>query len=390
MRRAGDRLRVTAQLVHAEDGCQIWSERYDCGVRDVFDLEDELTQAIVRNLRLRLGSLPAAPAARRGEADFEARELHLRGRFALNRQTESDLRQAIRYFEQSAEAAPELAPPRVGLAEAYTLLAWYGFAAPREAMPRAKEHVEQALAIDAANAEARCLLGVIHAGYDWSWAAAKREFHQAVALGAGFAAVHFHYALDYLTPQGRLGEALREVRRAHALDPLSPLLPTAIGGCFLRQRDYQAAILQLEGAAAATPDFYHAHWTLGRALEASGELARAASALEQAALLSGGSYAVLGDLGHCYGLMGRRVDAEGLIDRIVASPTGYVSPLITAMILLSLGEREAFFERLARAVDERTRSLVWLNVDSRLDEVRQAPEVERAVAAVGLLGPESA
>ena len=384
VRRAAERVRVTAQLVRASNGYQIWSQRFDCEMRSVFDVEDQLTHAIVEHLRQWLGTDLALAHLRGSTSNFSAHEMYLRGRYSFNFQTPQGAEDALKLFCQAIELAPEYALAHVGMADCYALQGWYGFESPLKVMPKAKAELETALALEDGLPSAWCLRAAITAGFDWNWEGARQQFQKAFSLGPTTSDLHFHHALDFLTPLQRLDEALEEMKLALELDPAAPLLSTAVGGCFYRLRRYPAAIRQLQSTLELAPDFYHAHWTLGRVYEAQGLFPQAIACFDRALALSGDNPAVLADAGHCRAAMGDAAGANQILEQVAGVP------LALAVIHLGLKETDAALDHLAAAVKERARGLIWLAVDPRFDDIRDGTEFRAVVASIGLDNPHRA
>jgi serine/threonine protein kinase/tetratricopeptide (TPR) repeat protein len=378
VRREADRVRVTAQLVRASNGYQIWSQRFDAEMRGVFEVEDQLTGTIVDHLRQWLGADLELAHLRGSTSNFGAHELYLRGRYSLNLQTPQGVANALRLFSQAVELAPEYALARVGIADCYALQGWYGIERPVEVMPKAKASLDAAIAIEERLQSAWCLRAAITAGFDWNWEGTRTQFEKAFSLGPSTSVLHFHHALDFLTPLQRLEEALAEAKIALGLDPAAPLVSTAVGGCLHRLRRYPAAIRQLQSTLELAPDFYHAHWTMGRVYESQGQFPEAIACFERALGTSGNNPAVLADAGHCRAVMGDTDVAREILKRV----TGV--PLAMATICLGLKETDAALEHLREAVNERARGLIWLGVDPRFDAIRDTSGFRAVLSSVGL------
>lgn len=378
LRRQGERIRVNAQLVRASNSFQIWSQRFDCEMRSIFDLEDELTGAIVEQLRLCLGTDLDSAHLRGSTSDFTAHELYLRGRHCFNLQTPQGVEDALRFYTEALEAAPQYALAHVGLADCYALQGWYGIAPPAVVMPKAKAELDNAIDIEEALPSAWCLRAAITAGFDWDWETAHAQFQKAFSLGPSTSDLHFHHALDFLTPMERLEEALQEMKLALELDPAAPLLSTAIGGCLYRLRRYPAALRQLQSTLEMAPDFYHAHWTMARVYESQGLFKQAVECFDRALAGSGNNPAVLADAGHCRAAMGDAASANAILAQLAGVPLGL------AVIRLGLNETDAALEHLREAVQERARGLIWVGVDPRFDEIRENSGFRAILSSVGL------
>jgi serine/threonine protein kinase/Tfp pilus assembly protein PilF len=386
LRRSGESLRLNMQLSEADEGYQIWSQRFDAQVGDLFALQDQLTAAVLEKLREQLGTRFAEVEGGRHMPAAEAYDLYLQARFAFNRETPSQFRQALELFERSAAADPEFAPAFLGIAETHMRLDWYGVEEAAVAAPAVKSALAIALRLDPNSVAGLCNLALMQAGWDWNWKAAGSTFKRALLAGEGSATVHFHYGLDYLTPQGKLDQALRQLRYALQLDPLSPIVKTAVGGCLYRMKKWNESEEILCSTLQANPGFGHAHWSLGRALLEQSRFDEALSQFEDAAKIMGNIPAALSELGYCYARMGRSERARITIQEI-QEQEGWVSPLSVALVDVGLGERDAAMDQLEDAFEKRIRQLVWVNVDPRYDALRDHPGFEPLIAKLGLRPP---
>jgi eukaryotic-like serine/threonine-protein kinase len=390
VRRWGDHLRLTMQLSQAGEGYQVWSQRFDAEVRDLFALQDELTATVLEKLREQLGlRFPGLGSARQAPSS-EAYDHYLQGRFAFNHETPAGFREALELFSRSAAADANFAPALIGIAETHIRMDWYGLEAASEAVPAVKAALSEALRLKPDSAAALCNLAITQAGWDWDWAVAGKTFKRALAAGGGLAATHFHYGLDYLTPLGRLEDALNELRHALTLDPLSPIANTAVGGCLYRMRRWNEAEGTLRAVLQSNPGFGHGYWSLGRVLLEQGRIDEALKRFEYAAKIMGQIPAALAELGHCYGRMGRRELAHCALQEMQRlAEHEWVSPLHAALVYAGLGEENAAMTRLEEAYEKRIRQLVWVNVDPRYDALRHKPEFERLILRLGLAPVEA-
>jgi serine/threonine protein kinase/Tfp pilus assembly protein PilF len=385
LRRSGDNLRLTVQLSQSSDGYQIWSQRFDAQMRDLFLLQDELTAAVLEKLRQQLGArFPGLEGARHAPTS-QGYDLYLQGRFAFNRETPADFHNALRLFQQAVAADPNFVPALIGVVETHMRLEWYGLEPASQAMQAVKSTLGSALNLEPDSVSGLCNLALTQAGWDWDWGAAGKTFDRVLAMGTVSAAVHFHYGLDFLTPQGRLEEALEALRRALKLDPLSPIVCTAIGGCLYRMRRWDEAEKTLRGTLDSHPGFGHAHWSLGRVLLEQVRHAEALNQFEYAAGIMGRIPASLAELGYCYARMGRRDLAYSTVQelqRLIGQQ--WVSPMNAALVYTGLGEQEAALDRLEDAFRQRIRQLIWVNADPRFAQLRGNPEFVSLISRLGL------
>jgi serine/threonine-protein kinase len=385
LRRSGTSLRLTMQLSQTSEGYQIWSQRFDSQLTDMFALQDELTAAVLEKLRGQLGArfhgLEAAPK----KPSSEAYDLYLQGRFAFNQETPEEFKRALDLFLRAAAADPTFAPPLIGIAEAHMRLDWYGLEPASEAMPAVRSALSSALRLQPDSVAGLCDLAITQAGWDWDWTAAGNTFNRAIAAGAGLASVHFHYGLDFLTPRGRLEEALRELRQALRLDPLSPIVHTAVGGCLYRMRRWDEAAESLRATLHANPEFGHAHWSLGRVLLEQGCSEEALTCFQHAWQVMGEIPAGLAEIGYCHARMGHRDLALTTLHQLQQlRQEGWVSPLNSALVHVGLEDHDGAMSCLQESYEKRIRQLVWINVDPRYDPLHGTSAFEQLIARLGL------
>ena len=386
LRRSGDKLRLTAQLSETQEGYQLWSHRFDADMKDLFSLQDELTEAILESLRLKLGPSPAAVSQqKRPVRNPEAYQLYLRSRYFYNQQTGEGHQQALECLKRSVELDPEYAAAHVAIAECHAQLEWYGLESTTEAIPRVKSALEAGLNLEQNSVSGICLLATVQAGYDWDWAKAERTFADALAAGAGFSAVHFHYALDFLTPLGRLEEARSEILRALELDPLSAITSTALGGCYYRMRLWNEAAASLRSTLELNPGFGHAHWSLGRVLLEQDRGEEALHHFTEGIKIVGRTPAVLAELGYGLARLSRSQEARAILTELeTMSNRQFVSPISAAIIFAGLEDGASVMSHLERAFEQRARQLVWINVDPRFDSLRKEPAFLRLISQIGI------
>ncbi len=251
-RKVGDRIRLNAQLVSAEDGCDLWSESFECTVRDVFSLQEELSRAIV-------AALPVAPAdpahfPRQRRPALDAYTLYLRGRYSAHKRTVDGFALGIEYFEQAVEKDPAFALAHAGLAECWALRGFseFGDLLPCEAMPKAKAAALEALRLDPLLPEGHNWLGVVHFLFEWNWVAAEREFRRALQLQPDYAYGETWYAV-FLSAVGRHEEAMQRILHANSLEPLSLSIRLCIGRTHFFAHRYQEALHIVEEILRAEP-----------------------------------------------------------------------------------------------------------------------------------------
>jgi len=371
--RQGEDLQVTAELVDVSDAKVLWSERYRRGAADVFAIQDEISQEIVKSLRLRLSPAARSRLARRTTGNVEAYELYIKGRYHWNKRDEPAFAEAIACFRRAIEKDPGYALAYSGLADCYALesATEYGIVEPAAAMPKARAAAQRALEIDPDLGEAHASLGLVLWLYDFDRDGAEREFRRAIALNPGYASAHQWYA-EMLVELGRWKSARSEIARAGQLDPLSLAIATDLGLLAYYERDYQTAIRQYRSTLALEPSFGQAHLALGLAYLAAGQTADAVSIFEGIRRLAGDSPPALAALGYAYGIAGRRDDALALLGELQAlARERFVLSYYVAGIHLGLGDHDQAFALLERACAERASELGTLKVDPVFDPLRK-------------------
>jgi serine/threonine protein kinase/Tfp pilus assembly protein PilF len=385
LRRSSANIRLAVQLTQTSDGFQVWSKRFDAKAQDLFALQDELTSAVLEELRQQLGARFSALNTVHDSPAPAAYDLYLRARYAFNRETPMGFEEARDLFRSAAAADPNFAPAWIGIAETHMRLEWYGLEPASEAAPAAKSALDAALRLRPDSAAGLCNLAITQAGWYWDWASAGESFQRALKAGPDLAMVHFHYSLDFLTPQGRLQEALEEMRLAGQLDPLSAIVNTAIGGCLYRMQRYAEAAKTLEAALQTAPGFGHAHWSLGRVLVEQGLWDEAILHFDRAAEIMGHPPAALAESAYCYARMGRRDAAQAAMKELRRrSEKEQVSPLSEALVYAGLGDDDAAMERLELAFRGRMLQLIWVNVDPRFAALRNNPGFRDLISNMGL------
>ncbi len=380
VRRAGSRVRITAQLIKVADAYQLWSGAYDREMNDVFTLQEDISRAILRALRVRLPGrlLEGRPG------NLDAYNLYLKGRYHWNKRTDVTLGKSIDYFVQAIAADPSWAVSHAALADSYAMVASYGLAPPKEAMLKAKAAAAKALEIDPSLAQAHATLGFIRSFCDWDWPGAEREYQRAIELNPGYATAHQWYS-GCLRAMGRLEKAMAEIRRAQDLDPLSVAIGRDLGRVYHASRQYDRAVEQYRSVLELDPNFPSVYLHLAMAYAAKGMHKEALAALRKARTLPGGNPVITGALGYCYGLSGNRAEAAKLLAELSAvSRQRYVSPISRALIYIGLGDRDQAFRWLDHACDARDPWLAWLNADPVFDSLRSDARYPLLLKRVGL------
>ena len=262
VRKAGNRLRITAQLINVDDGFHLWSERYDRTMDDVFEVQDEITQSVVEKLKVKLLGGADTPLVKRPTDNVEAYNLILQGRYHLVRATEATLEKRLACFTQALALEPTYAQAQAGIATVQVFRGMVSLAAPHTVMPEAKEAALGALALDETAADAHLALAYVLHYYEWDWAGAEREYGRALALNPGDAQARTAYA-GLLADTGRVDEAVAEARSAVERDPVSALPRFSLAQVFVAARRFEEAIAVAHAAIELDPSFPSSFQALG-------------------------------------------------------------------------------------------------------------------------------
>jgi len=371
VRKAGNKLRITAQLSNVEDGYQIWSERYDREMDDVFAIQDEISLEIVNKLRIKLGGEEKSMLIRRYTEDLEAYNIYLRGRFYLNKRTKEGLETANQYFEQAIEKNPTYALAYAGIADYYTLLGWFRYLPPNEAFPRAEAAAKKAIEIDESLAEARTSLAWVRTNYNWAWFAAEKEFKRAIELKPSYAVAHQWYS-NYLGALGRHEESIAEAKRAQELDPLSLYITFNLGNMLYLARQYDRAKDECQKTLEMDPNFLPARIFLALPYVQKGMYEEAFAEIEKATKIIGkNTPRTLSMLGYINSVSGKRDEAKKILEKLFKLlKKKYVSAWSIASIYAGLGQKKQVFEWLEKAYEKRDQWMKFLKVEPLFDSIR--------------------
>jgi len=384
VQKAGDRLRITAQLINAHDGYHLWSEQYDRVMADVFSIQDEITWAIVDALKIELLDRERSAVSKKHTEDLDAYHLYLKGRYHWNRSTTEEFWRAIDLYKEAIERDPTYALAYAGLADAYASLGDAGHSAisPKEAFSNAKAAVQKALNLDEALSEAHASMGHLRM-HEFAWSEAEREFKRAIELNPNYATA-YRFLAHFFAAVGRLREAIVTQEKARDLDPVSLGTLTDLGVLSYFAREYDQAIEQYSKVLEMDPGFTRAYVTLGSAYAKMGMHDEAIGIIQKAIEVSGDRMK-LAALGRAYAVAGRTDEALQVIDDLKAlSEERYVTPYAFTLIYASMGENDEAMTWLRRACDEGVSDLIYLKVDPFLDNLREDPRFAVLLKKVGL------
>ena len=311
--------------------------------------------------------------------------LYLQARGYLEQRTPVGLKNAARYFELAVRQDSAYADAYAGLATTYELFPDYEAGSVAEAVPKARQAALRALALDSTMGQAHIVLADQEAYREWDWQQADEHYRRGIALNPSDATARQWYAAYLSTWPGRLPQALAEIERASALDPLSRIIGTDYGRILYVGRHYDAAIGQLRRTLDRDPDFATARDWLGMAYLAKGEYPRGVTEVEEAVRLTG-RQAYLGDLAYAYAISGQHARALGMLREVTGDPRGhYAAPQDLAVAYTGLGDRDSAFAWLQRAADAHSTVVATLQVDPIFDPLRSDPRFTQLLKRANLL-----
>ncbi len=385
VRRSGEQLRITIQLIDAASGSYLWSEAVDASIADAFTAQDQVARVLVKRLQPELFEQPELRARRQPTANLAAHNLYLQGRYHLNQRTEEGLQKAVDFFEKAIIEDAHYALAHSGLSDAYALLAHYGVLQPTEVWTKAASSAASAVMLDGNAAEAHTSLAHMKSTQEWDWEGSEREFQRAIALNPRYPTGHHWYAMSCLVPLGRLDDAREQIETAQSLDPVSSIIARDLGVIHLYRGDLDAALDQCDHTIELNPHFSPAYLTLGVVQEQLEDYDEAVAALQRAVHLSPQTPRMNAALARMLARSGKRDAARTMLKKLEAQAKArYVSPFEFATIHLALGDVEAGFKWLTRACRDKCFEIVALRVDPRFKEFRDDKRFSAIVRQVGL------
>ena len=367
--REGDIVRINVQLIQASPEKHLWADNFDRTMKNILALQSEVAQAIAREVK----AVVTPEEQRRMESSRsvnpEAYEAYLKGRFYWNKRRGDDLKTAIEYFNQAIEKDPNYALAYAGLASTYVILPEYSGLPPKEIMPKAEAAAKKALEFNATLGEAHAVLA-LKRWYEWDWVGAESEFKRTIELNPSYPTTH-HWYSNLLRSLGRLDEALAEIKLAQELDPLSLVINMNVGITLSWMRRYDEAIDQFKKTLELDPNFPFTYGNLGALYEVQGKFDEAIPEFQKAITVVGRDASELSDLGHAYALAGKKSEALKILDELFKfSKQGYSVSFEIAFVYYGLGDKNASFEWLEKAYQERNNALVNMKVDPLWDSLR--------------------
>ena len=385
IRRAGNRVRITAQLIQVSDQTHLWAESYDRSLRDVLAIQADVAERIARSLAVELVPEQQGLIARTS-SNPEAYELYLHGRYYLNQRVEEGYAKAINYFNQAIQKDPAYAPAYAGVADAYSVIGFYGAVPSKIAFEKAKAAARTAVQLDDNLSEAHTSLGYATLQYDWDWLAAEAEHKRAIELNPSW------YAYDWygfnLVQVGRFSEALASLEYARRMDPLSLVIGCHIGWTFYFAREYDKAIKQLEKTVEFDPQFPLAHYYLGLTYVQTHDFERGIGHLESAVDLSNNHPGALSALAYALGNAGRLTEGQQVLAKLVdLQQRRHVLAYFFAFAMSSLASKNETLEWLEKAYEERSGWPLYLHFEPAFDGLRPDPRFMTLLKRINPLKP---
>jgi serine/threonine protein kinase/Tfp pilus assembly protein PilF len=383
VRKAGTRLRVTAQLINVADGYHLWSERYDREMTDVFAIQDDIGKAIASRLQVTRGTNPGRALVVPATANLDAYQLYLKGRYCWA-QRGLGLKQAVECFTQALTLDPDYALAYAGLADALTLLTEYGIVPPSLTLPKVRSAIQRALELAPDLAEAHCALGELKFVFEWEWPDASHHLRRAIELDPRHVAAQYRLALYLSLVEGRFDEALKHAERAVELDPVASLPLAQLGGVLIAAGRYEDAITPLQRATALGPAMLLPYLHLGVVLNQLGRTEEAMAALEVAAAASGRHPSTLTALAACFRSLGKTAEVEAICEELTArARREYVQTSALAVAAAVAGRLDEAFQLMERACDDRDSILVYSKRHPAFGPLRGDPRMTKILQRIG-------
>ena len=368
-----DDLTVQADLIDASDGSQIWGSRYSLSPAAAYELPGAIAIDVAKKLELNLTAEQAKRLTKNYTENPEAFRLFSLGRFFWNKRSEDALNKSIDYFEQAIATDPNYALAYAGLADSYAVMAISADMPAHDVFPKAKAAAARALELDDSLVEAHATMLRIKAQYEWDWAGAEQQYRRAIELNPGYAMTHIYY-LSYLVSAGRADEAVFSVRRAQELDPLSLVANAVVARALFFAGRYDEAIAQSQKTLEMDENVMLARLMLGRSYARQGMFDAAIAELEKARRLPGTNSESTSLLAHTLAVTGRTTEARKLLDEMKQLSTSrYVQPYDIAIVYAGLDDKEAAFEWLEKAYQDRNHQVPLINAVPEFANLRSDP-----------------
>jgi TolB-like protein/Tfp pilus assembly protein PilF len=387
VRRAGDRVRITAQLIRVSDETHLCAETYERNLHDILALQGEVARAIAREIRIKLTMGAERRLGKAASIDPQAHEAYLKGRHLWNRRTEDGMRKSIEHYQEAIRRHPDYAMAYAGVADSYVMLACRGMVSAKETFRKAKASARKALDLDSELGDAHGSLAHVRL-HDWDWEGLDKDFQRAIALDPAQPIVYYWYG-EFLMSLGRPQEAIAMTQRAQRADPLSPVIGASLAMILYLARRYDQAVNVLERTQEIHPDHFLPHLRMGLVRTQQKRHQEAIRELETAARLADRSTETLAALGMAYAASGKTEQAMGIVEELEKrQKEHYVLPYNIAKIFAASGDKEKTFEWLERAYQEGNPDLIELNSEPVFDAVRSDARLSDLMRRIGFRVPQ--
>ena len=380
VQRAGNRVKITAQLIHASTDTHLWAESYEGNMGDVLALQDDVARSIANEVKIKLTPPELARLTSKRAVNPQAYEAYLRGRYYWGKRTAEGEQKGLEYFQQAVALDPSYPPAYSGIADSYIVLGAHGHLPVHDAFPKARAAAMKALELDEGSAEAHVSLGTVKTFYDWDWAGSEREFRRALELQPNYSTAHHWYA-HYLAEVGRVDEAVAEMKRARELDPFGVTVNIWLATTLYYSRQYDQAIDQYRRTLELYPDWSELHSAIASCYAQKGQVAEAVGEWERTLQLEGENQ-IADTLRQAYAAGGYTAYLRKRLDQLKAS-TQTATPLDFSYAYARLGDKEHELEWLEKAYDKRDPWL-YLKAEPVFDGLREEPRFKDLVRGMGL------
>lgn len=389
IRKIGDKIRVTIQMIDGGTEENILATNYDRELQDIFTVQSDIARQVSRALKAKLRTIEKERIEQRQTQSVDAYSIYLRGRVALHKRTKEAMEEAARYFEQATTIDSRYARAYAGLADASLLMGSYGYRDAKESYAKAKDYVSRALELDDNNAEAHVSLGFLLETYYYDFLAARKEFEYAISLNPSYAQARHWHAIN-LAIFGQLEEAVTELEKGQEADPLSAQIATVLGGFYVYLDRKEEALFQWNKALRSNPENVPIYLNRGIYFAKAGLREEALADMNKALELASGAAAVKCIAGYISAVVGNYDEAQRILDEVLAlSKKEYVSPFYLAILYAALGEKEKCFASIDRAVDDRSAEIESLIHDPMFDSIRSDPRFEQVLNKIGIPRPKA-
>jgi TolB-like protein/Tfp pilus assembly protein PilF len=383
VRRAGERLRITVQLIRVSDESHLWAQNYERELHDVLEVQAEVARAVAREIQIKLTphEKQRLDTDKARSINPQAYELYLRGRHFWYRRTEEGMRKSIECFEQALRYQPGFAAAYDGISDAHTMLACRGMTPAVESFPKAKSAARHAVQLQPELGEGYASLAHVRL-HDWDWVGLESDFQRAAELAPGYAVAHYWYA-EYLMAMDRTGEAIGRVQYALELDPLNSVINASMGMIRYLAHDYDGALVDLRRGLEIDPTHYVSHLRVGLVCLQKNLLNEAFDAMRQAVTHSGGGTEALAGLAQAYGVARDKVAMQKIMQELAASGHRHVSPYNIARVYGAIDDKQRALEWLERAYWEHNPDLIELTREPSFASLRDDAKFRELTKQIG-------